>query len=116
MKSRKPSLLSNSRPPRRAAALPKRPNCILLTSVARRPEFRACLSRALPAEPIADRLSHDELLVPALQPRQFLGEHRHALPIRARHTGDVSAPERALRTEHVKDLANVFVDVAVGVR
>src|SRR6516162_3769161 len=73
MKSRKPSLLSNSGPPRRAAALPKRPNCLLLTSVARRPEFRACLSRALPAEPIADRLSHDELLVPALQPRQFLG-------------------------------------------
>src|ERR1700730_444330 len=28
MKSRNPSLLSNSGPPRRAAALPKRPNCI----------------------------------------------------------------------------------------
>src|SRR6516165_4270524 len=115
MKSRKPSPLSNSGPPRRAAALPKRPNCILLTSVARRPEFRACLGRALPAEPIADRLSHNELLVAALEPRQFLGEHRQALPIGARHAGDVGAPEAALGAERVKDLADVFVDVAIGV-
>src|SRR6516162_3128646 len=95
MKSRKPSLLSNSGPPRRAAALPKRPNCIALTLRCRRREFRA-LSRALPAEPIADRLPHNEVLVATLEPRQFLGEHRHALPIRAWHAGDVGAPEAAL--------------------
>ena|SRR6516165_8525267 len=36
-------------------------------------------------------------------------------PIGARHAGDVSAPEAALRAERVDDLADVFVDVAVGV-
>src|SRR5271168_4867801 len=111
MKSRNPSLLSNSGPPRRAAALPKRPNCIPFTLRCHRREFRARLGRALPTEPIADRLSHDELLVAALEPRQFLGEHRHALPIRARHAGDVGAPEAALRTERVHNLTDVFVDV-----
>src|SRR5271166_2989840 len=115
MKSRNPSLLSNSGPPRRAAALPKRPNCIPFTLRCRRREFRAGLSRALPAEPIADRLSHDEVLVATLEPRQFLGEHRHALPIGARHAGDVGSPEAALRAERVIDLADVFVDVAVRV-
>src|SRR6516225_3124902 len=114
MKSRKPSLLSNSGPPRRAAALPKRPNCILLT-----PPWPAArvflLSRAFPAEPVDDRLPHHQILVAALKPWQFLGEHRHALPIRAGHAGDVGAPEAALRAERVIDLANVFVDVAIGV-
>ena len=51
----------------------------------------------------------------ALEPRQFLGEHRHALPIRARHAGDVGAPEAALRAKRVDDLADVFVDVAIKV-
>src|SRR6516225_7641093 len=37
MKSRKPSLLSNSGPPRLAAALPKRPNCIVPASPASAP-------------------------------------------------------------------------------
>src|SRR5438876_9885608 len=35
IKSRNPSLLSNSGPPRRAAALPKRPNCIARISFTR---------------------------------------------------------------------------------
>src|SRR6516162_10893843 len=114
MKSRKPSLLSNSGPPRRAAALPKRPNCIFLTPPS--PAARVSwLSGTLPAEPVDDRLPHDQILVAALQPRQFLGEHRHALPVRARHPGDVGAPEAALRAERVMDLADVFVDVAIGV-
>src|SRR6516162_6358367 len=114
MKSRKPSLLSNSGPPRRAAALPKRPNCILLT-----PPWPAArvfpLSRTLPAEPVDDRMPHHEILVETLKPRQFLGEHRHALPIRAWHAGDVGAPKAALRAERVIDLADVFVNVAIGV-
>src|SRR5208282_5975903 len=143
MKSRKPSLLSNSAPPRRAAALPKRPNCILLTLRCgqRQPhppagagpslpridvastgegwgggEYREGLSRALPAEPVADRLPHHELLVATLEPRQLFGEHRHALPVGARHAGDVRTPKAALRAERVIDLADVFVDVAIGVR
>src|SRR6516165_8629117 len=36
-------------------------------------------------------------------------------PIGARHAGDVGAPEATLRAERVDDLADVFVDVAVGV-
>src|SRR5439155_7640223 len=139
MKSRNPSLLSNSGPPRRAAALPKRPNCIPLTfrcqarqapppplpPVPPSPvstgkgrgggEFQATLGRPLPAEPVADRLPHDEVLVATLEPWQFLGEHRHALPVRTWHAGDVGAPEAALRAERVVDLADVFVDVAIGV-
>src|SRR6516164_10022397 len=41
MKSRKPSLLSNSGPPRRAAALPKRPNCMISPSLARSGDYGA---------------------------------------------------------------------------
>jgi hypothetical protein len=44
-----------------------------------------------------------------------LREHCHALPVGARHAGDVSAPKAALRPERIEDLANVFVDIAVGV-
>jgi len=77
--------------------------------------LRHLLCGPLPAEPVADGVPHHQLLVPALEPRQLLGEHRHTLPIGARHAGDVSAPEAALRAERVDDLADVFVDVAVGV-
>src|SRR5882762_3908602 len=75
----------------------------------------AGLGRSFPAEPVADRLAHHELLVVALEPGEFFGEHRHALPIGARHARDVGAPEAALRAERVDDLADVVVDVAVGV-
>src|SRR5215472_1994342 len=85
----------------------------LASVAARLPDQRLC--RALPAEPVDDRLPHDEILVAALEPRQFLGEHCHALPVRARHAGNVGAPETTLRPERVIDLADVFVDVAVGV-
>src|SRR5215472_10362797 len=111
MKSRKPSLLSNSGPPRRAAALPKRPNCILLSFRCRRARASGRLSGAPPAEPVGDRLPHHQILVATLEPWQLFGEHRHALPVRARHAGDVGAPEAALRAERVIDLADVFVDV-----
>src|SRR5262249_21352161 len=49
MKSRKPSLLSNSGPPRLAAALPKRPNCIFPASSASAlgPQFFCGQPRAL---------------------------------------------------------------------
>src|SRR5437764_14484089 len=55
------------------------------------------LIRQFPAEPIADRASPHQLAVAALQPRHLLGEHRPALPPRARHAGDVAAPEAAFR-------------------
>src|SRR5215472_17317730 len=183
-KSRNPSTLSNSGPPRRAAALPNRPNCIapvssqsaissdtiggrcskyrlLIAGIARRYEsesmfaewknpltglglarpghsrlsdprsagyvggriksghwvclLRAGLSPRLPAEPVADRLSHHELFVATLKPRQLVGEHRHALPIGAGHPGNIGSPEAALRPEGIEDLANVFVNVAIRV-
>src|SRR5207249_3938685 len=57
----------------------------------------------------------DALEVAASKPRQLLGEHRHALPIRARHAGDVGAPERAVRPERLEDLAEMAVDVPVRV-
>src|SRR5213596_2974753 len=66
---------------------------------------------AFPAEPIDDRPTHQPLEIAALQPRQFFGEHRHALPVRARHAGDVGAPERALRPERLEDLTQIAVDV-----
>src|SRR5262249_34120863 len=187
MKSRNPSLLSNSGPPRRAAALPNRPNCIVspsgvkyqgsgtacasavsnnlfghallspppatasaegaqlngrpfpATASAEGAQFnvppsrwerelkapsrlvlaglplRHVLSGPLPAEPVGDGIPHDQLLVASLEPGQLFREHRHALPVRARHAGDIGAPEAALRAERVKDLPDILVNVAVGI-
>src|SRR6516225_7574275 len=80
----------------------------------------ACLmavrsARQIPAEPVADRAAHHELEVAAFEPRHLFGEHHHALAPRARHAGNVGAPEAALRPERLDDLLRVFVDVAVGV-
>src|SRR5882724_3921049 len=99
MNSRNPAPLSSSAPPRLAAALPNKPNCIVSSS-----------GRPFPAEPIADGIAHHQLLVASLEPRQLFGEHRHALPVRARHAGDIGAPEAAPRAEGVEDLADIFVD------
>src|SRR5437870_13906601 len=71
--------------------------------------------RALPAEPVDDRAAHHAFEVPPLQPRQLLREHRHALPIRARHARDVRAPERAPGPEGLEDLAQITVDVLVRI-
>src|SRR4029453_3434090 len=71
--------------------------------------------RPLPAEPVDDGAAHHPLEVAALQPRQLLGEHRHALTVRARHAGDVRAPERAVGPERLEDLAQVAVDALVGI-
>src|SRR5205814_1056735 len=73
------------------------------------------LSGPLPAEPGADRLPHHQLLVAPLEPGQLFCEHRHALPVRARHAGDIGAPEAALRAERVKDLPEILVDIAVRI-
>src|SRR2546428_10212972 len=101
MNSRNPAPLSSSAPPRLAVALPNRPNCIV----------ESLSGRPFPAEPIADGISHHQLLVASLEPRQLFGEHRHALPVRARHAGDIGAPERALRPERLEDLTQIAVDV-----
>src|SRR5437764_1766277 len=66
------------------------------------------LSRQFPAEPVTDRAAHHQLEVAALQPRHLLGEHRHALLPRARHAGDIGAPEAAFRPERLNDLLGVF--------
>jgi site-specific DNA recombinase len=59
---------------------------------------------SFPPPPGADRLPHDERLIRLGQPRQLLGEHRHALPPGTGHLRDVGAPEQPLRTEGVVDL------------
>src|SRR5215471_2278334 len=130
MKSRNPSLLSNSGLPRRAAALPKRPNCMIhpllllyLFSRSRRPtggRQRAAIlpdrtRRPLPRKPRAHGFSHHEFQIASLEPGQFLREHGHALPIRARHAGDISAPEATPRTEGVEYLLEIGVNVAIRV-
>ena len=73
-------------------------------------------SRQVPAEPRAEGAPHDQLFVLRRQPRQFLREHRHALPPRDRHARDVGPPEHALGPEGVVKLPNVSVDVAVRIR
>ena len=73
---------------------------------------RSLHPRQLPAEPVAHGAAHDEFEVVALEPRHLLGEQRHALLPRARHAGDVGAPEIALRAECVEIWLQVFVDVA----
>src|SRR5215471_6170253 len=67
---------------------------------------------AAPAHPVAHRFAHDELEVAALEPWQLLGEHRHALPPRAWHPGDVGAPEHPLGAERVKAAVQVLVKAA----
>src|SRR5215831_11889963 len=69
-----------------------------------------------PAHPVAHRFSHDELEVAVLEPRQLLGENRHTLPPRARHPGDVGAPEHPLGAERVKAAMQVLVKAAEGIR
>src|SRR6058998_1715019 len=71
--------------------------------------------RQLPAEPVADRAAHDQLLVAARQPRQLLREHRHALPPRARHARDVGAPEHPRGAERLVEPADVRVDVPIRI-
>jgi hypothetical protein len=44
-----------------------------------------------------------------------LPEHRHALPPRTRHACDIRAPERTFRAEGVIDLADVGLDIAMGI-
>src|SRR5262249_32149147 len=70
----------------------------------------------LPADPVAERPAHDELLVLRREPRQLLGEHRHALLPRGRHARDVRAPEHTFGAEGVVELADVPVYVAVRIR
>src|SRR5215831_17572580 len=110
MKSRNPSLLSNSGPPRRAAALPNRPNCIVFPL-----SLVHSLLRPFPAEPGADRIPHHQFHIAPLEPLQLFREHRHALPVRARHAGNIGTPEAALRAKSVNDLPDILVDIAVGI-
>src|SRR2546423_3055970 len=72
-----------------------------------------CLSN-LPADPVADRPAHDQLLVGFGEPGQ-LGEMRDALSPRARHARDVGAPEHAPRPEGIVERAVGFVQAAEGI-
>src|SRR6476620_5393067 len=122
MKSRNPSLLSNSGLPRRAAALPKRPNFMILPlslyPIAFDLRASALANRArrsLPPKPLAHRFSHYQFHVASLEPGQLFREHGHALPVRARHAGDIGAPEATPRAEGVEYLMKIGVNVAIRV-
>jgi hypothetical protein len=62
-----------------------------------------------PAPPGAESLSHDESFVLLTEPRQFLGEHGHALAPGAGHFRDVRAPEHPVRTKGIVDLSQIGV-------
>src|SRR5262249_21828295 len=130
MKSRNPSLLSNSGLPRRAAALPKRPNFMILPFIvvplpSKPPSqlagsiIRAALPdrarRPLPPKPGAYRFSHYQFHVASLEPGQFLREHAHALPVRTRHAGDIGAPEATPWTEGVEYLLEIDLNIAIRI-
>src|SRR5262245_51092868 len=66
---------------------------------------------SIPAQPVTDRAAHDQLEVAALEPRQLLGEQRHALTPRAGHARDVRAPEEARGAERVVEPVQIVVDV-----
>src|SRR6267378_86892 len=65
-----------------------------------------------PADPVAQGLPHDEVEVAAFEPRQLFGEQGHALPPRARHAGDVRAPEHPLGAERVETAVQVRMQTA----
>src|SRR5436309_11932778 len=67
----------------------------------------------LPIEPFAQRVAHDRAVI---QPRQLVGEEGDALAPRARHLGDVRAPEKAPRAKRLVDFAQWRVDAAVRIR
>src|SRR6201994_1957557 len=73
------------------------------------PEF------VVPPDPFAEATAHHVLQLPALQPRQFLGEEGDALPVAAGHAGDVGAPEEALRPERIVDAVQPVPDVTEGI-
>src|SRR5438034_10043831 len=56
---------------------------------------------SFPSQPVTDSSAHDQFEAAALQPGQLFREQRHALTPRARHAGDVGAPEPARRAEGV---------------
>src|SRR5437763_17210683 len=66
-------------------------------------------SSPVPAPPAAARLAHDELEVTPLEPRQLLGEHRHALLPGAGHLADVGAPGHPVRPNGVVALPQIGV-------
>src|SRR5216683_1685853 len=82
----------------------------------RHPTKSAIVTPQVPADPVAKGASHHQLLIAAFEPWQLLGEHRHALPVRAGHPRDVRSPEHPPRPERVVHLAEIFVDIAIGIR
>src|SRR5215471_740538 len=68
------------------------------------PDRRMSLRRPLPPEPVDDGPAHHPLEIAAREPRQLLGEHRDALPVRDRHARDVGSPEASVRREGLNDL------------
>src|SRR5260370_615764 len=67
---------------------------------------------SFPSQPVTDSPAHYQLEVAALQPGQLFREQRHALTPRARHAGDVGAPEPGRGAEGVVEAVQIVVDVA----
>src|SRR6266511_3859520 len=73
-------------------------------------------SSRFPSDPLAQPASHDPLEIFALEPRDFLGKHRHAFAIGAREPREIAAPEHALRTERVVRAPYVRMERAKRIR
>src|SRR5690242_17110857 len=61
-------------------------------------------SLPFPAPPGTQRFAHHQPFIRLAQPRQLLGEHRHALRPGARHLADIGPPEHAPRPERIEYL------------
>src|SRR4051794_37546493 len=69
-----------------------------------------CSARTLPFQPVDHALPHDQIEISALQPREFLGEHRHTLAVGARHARDIRSPKEPIRPESIVDLMQTVVN------
>src|SRR5262245_21839166 len=97
-----------SRVRRLAEAAPRYAPQIAARQGAQSATWRVRTASPLPAEPVADGLAHDQLLVGLRNPVDLL-EMRDALPPGAWHLGDVGAPEQPARTEGLIHGAIVLV-------
>ena len=58
--------------------------------------------------------THHLLQIRPLQPRQFLGEERHTLPVTTRHPRDIRPPEETIRSKRIKNPLQPILDIPNG--
>src|SRR5580693_4841148 len=70
------------------------------------------LKLILPADELTEAAAHHVLKLFPLQPRQFLSKEGHALPVAARHAGNVGAPKETLWPERVEDAVQPVLNIS----